>query len=42
MELRLTPGFELHLSGRQMCGVYAALAAGLALTAMLRREPERG
>ena len=33
---RLTPGFELHLSGREMLGVYAALAAGLALTAMLR------
>ncbi|MDQ3286687.1 MAG: hypothetical protein M3Q42_00235 [Pseudomonadota bacterium] len=32
---RLTPGFELHLSGRSMAGVYAALAAGLALGAML-------
>ena len=35
---RLTPGFELHLSGREMLGVYAALAAGLALTAMLRNR----
>lgn len=33
---RLTPGFEMHLSGRSMCGVYAALAAGLAASAMLR------
>jgi len=36
---RLTPGFEQHLSGRGMWGVYAALAAGLALTAMLRSPP---
>lgn len=36
---RLTPGFEEHLSGRGMWGVYAALAAGLALTAMLRSPP---
>lgn len=33
---RLTPGFELHLPRRAMWGVYAALGAGLALTAMLR------
>jgi hypothetical protein len=39
---RLTPGFELHLSGRSMCGVYAALGAGLALTAMLRSRRGRG
>lgn len=38
---RLTPGFELHLSGRSMCGVYAALGAGLALAAMLRSVPAR-
>lgn len=35
---RLTPGFELHLSRREMAGVYAVIAAGLALTAMLRNE----
>lgn len=39
---RLTPGFEAHLSGRQMLGVYAALAAGLAVTAMVRSPPRRG
>lgn len=36
---RLTPGFEQHLSGRSMWGVYTALAGGLALTAMLRSPP---
>jgi hypothetical protein len=35
---RLTPGFEAHLSGRSMLGVYAALAAGLAAVALCRRE----
>lgn len=36
---RLTPGFELHLARRGMWGVYAAIASGLALTAMLRNRP---
>jgi hypothetical protein len=35
---RLTPGFEAHLSGRSMFYVYAALAAGLATTALCRHE----
>lgn len=36
---RLTPGFELHLRRREMLGVYAAIASGLALAAMLRDTP---
>ena len=38
---RLTPGFELHLSAGEVRGAFAAIAAGLAVTAMLR-APRRG
>jgi hypothetical protein len=34
---RLTPGFEHHLSGRSLVLVYASVAAGLALGALLTR-----
>jgi hypothetical protein len=35
---RLTPGFEAHLSGRSLFCVYAALATGLAVAALCRRD----
>ena len=35
---RLTPGFESHLSPRSMAWVYAAMAGGFALSALLRRQ----
>lgn len=35
---RLTPGFELHLARREMGAVYSVIAAGLALTAVMRRH----
>jgi hypothetical protein len=38
---RLRPGFERHLSRSSLFGVYAALAAGLALGARLAARPER-
>lgn len=34
---RLTPGFENHLSGRSLACVYAAIAGGFALAALMRR-----
>lgn len=36
---RLTPGFELRLSGRALAGIYAALALGLAARDLVRRLP---
>lgn len=41
MPKRLTPGFEAHLSRGNMIGVFAAIAAGLALGAMLTSRHER-
>lgn len=38
---RLTPGFEHHLSGRSLVLVYASVAAGLALGALLTRSRTR-
>lgn len=35
---RLTPGFEAHLSDRSIFYVYAALAAGLAVVALSRKD----
>ncbi|TFZ07147.1 hypothetical protein EZ313_11190 [Ramlibacter henchirensis] len=35
---RLTPGFEHRLSTRSMVGVFAALAAGVAIGSMLMRD----
>ncbi|QYD66988.1 hypothetical protein KZJ38_11210 [Paraburkholderia edwinii] len=34
---RLTPGFEVRLSGKSLAAVYVALGAGLFVAAMLRR-----
>lgn len=41
MPKRLTPGFEIHLPARSMGGIYAALGAGLALAALMRRPVRR-
>jgi hypothetical protein len=38
---RFRPGFERYLSGRSMFGVYAALAAGFAVAALLTPERRR-
>ena len=38
---RFTPGWEFVLSKRSMAVAYAAMAAGLALGAVLTREPRR-
>jgi hypothetical protein len=38
---RLTPGFEAHLSRGSMVGVFAAIAAGLAVGALLTGRHER-
>ena len=37
---RLTPGFELRLPGRALGGIYAALAAGLALKDLISPRPK--
>lgn len=38
---RLTPGFERHLGARGMVMTYAAIAAGFAITALLRQRRGR-
>jgi hypothetical protein len=38
---RFRPGFERYLSGRSMFGVYAAIAAGFAVAAVLTPERRR-
>ncbi|HZH42932.1 MAG TPA: hypothetical protein VEY50_02445 [Lysobacter sp.] len=35
---RLTPGFERHLGGRSLLLTYGAIAAGLAVTALVRQR----
>src|SRR5688572_15037046 len=36
---RLTPGFEMRLSGKSLFAIYATLAASLGLGGLLRRRP---
>lgn len=40
MPQRLTPGFEHRLSRGSMAGVFAAIAGGIALGALLLRDPD--